>query len=172
MIFFWIVAPIILIFGFVVFWGAPYVPSKRREVREAFEKLYPLSSGDVLVDIGSGDGIVLREASKKGARAVGFELNPLLVLISKFLSRRNGLVVTRLANFWHSSLPEDTTVVYTFGESRDIVRMAKKVAKEAIRLNREVAFISYAFKVPGEVPVKAIETHFLYMYKPLQTKKA
>ena len=77
------IAAVVLLFGFVAFTGAPYVPSRRRDLQKAFDELYRLKKTDVLVDIGSGDGIVLREASRRGARAIGYELQPLLVLISR-----------------------------------------------------------------------------------------
>ena len=48
--------------------GAPYVPSHRRSVVEAFTELRPLTSSDTLVDIGSGDGIVCLVAAQQGAR--------------------------------------------------------------------------------------------------------
>ena len=69
---------IAIIVGFSAFMGAPYLPSHRRDVARAFDELYPLSSSDVLLDIGSGDGVVLRQASKRGARAIGYEIHPLL----------------------------------------------------------------------------------------------
>jgi hypothetical protein len=50
--------------------------------------------------------------------------------------------------------------------------MAKKVADEANRQNRTIAFISYAFSVPGQKATKEFEGYFLYVYKPLQMKKA
>lgn len=168
----WLAIAVVLAFGFVVFWGAPYVPSKRRELAQAFDDLYPLDADDVLVDIGSGDGIVLRQAAKKGAKAIGYELNPFLVLLSRWLSRGEPKITVHLANFWQVPLPADTTVVYTFGESRDIAKMAKKVEKEAQRLERPLVFISYAFAVPGQTPHKTLGAYFLYEYAPLQIKKA
>ena len=162
---------LILLFGLVVLRGAPYVPSKRREVRQAFTELYPLGRDDLVVDIGSGDGIVLREAVRRGARAMGYELNPVLVLISRWLSRHEADVTVRLADFWFVSLPPDTTVVYTFGESRDIARMAKKVANEATRLNKPLVFISYGFMVPGQQPHKQLGAYHLYQYAPLHIEK-
>ena len=169
---YWLATAIVLLFGFVVFFGAPYVPSKRRDLAQAFDELYPLGPDDVLVDIGSGDGVVLRQAAKKGAKAVGYELNPLLVVLSRFLSRREPKVVIYLANFWKAKLPADTTVVYTFGETRDITKMAKKVENEALRLEKTLIFISYAFAVPGQKPHKTLGAYFLYKYAPLQIKKA
>ncbi|MEO7904207.1 MAG: methyltransferase domain-containing protein [Candidatus Saccharimonadales bacterium] len=173
MVWLWITAAIVLIFGVVVFRGAPYVPSRKREIQRAFSELYPLDEDDLLVDIGSGDGIVLRQAAAHGARAVGYELNPILVIISQWLSRdQRGLVRVTLADFWRVALPDDTTVVYVFGESRDIVKMAQKVISEATRLGRPLAFISYGFAVPGLEPVRTVGAYFLYELDPLQEAEA
>ena len=169
---FWLLFISVLTFGFVVFRGAPYVPSRKRQLAIAFEDLYPLSSQDTLVDIGSGDGIVLREAAKRGARAIGYELNPVLVLISRLLSRQQPGVTTRLADFWFVSLPTETTVVYVFGESRDIAKMAKKVRDEAQHLQKVLSFISYGFIVPGLEPEKKVGPYYLYRFTPLHTDEA
>lgn len=172
MIAIWIIAAFVLVFGFVAFWGAPYVPSRRRDIAVAFDELYPLQKADVLVDIGSGDGVVLREAAKRGAKAVGYELNPVLVYISRFLSRKQKNISVKLANFWRTRLPDDVTVVYTFGDSRDIRKMAEKVSMEATRLKRPIAFISYGFAVPHEQPLKSHGAYFLYEFSPLQDAQA
>lgn len=162
---------VVLSFGFVVFFGAPYVPSKKRDIKKALEELYPVGKKDLLVDIGSGDGVVLRMAAERGAVAVGYELNPILVFISRFLSRRHPKVTTVLADFWRVRLPDNTTVIYTFGESRDIKKMAAKVQAEATRLQRPLAFISYGFAVPGLKPSRHTNAHFLYTIAPLQQRE-
>lgn len=167
----WILAGLILLFGFVTFRGAPYVPTKKRDLKRAFDELYLLDETDLLVDIGSGDGVVLREAAKRGARAVGYELNPLLVVVSRLLSRSQPNVTVHFADFWNVELPSKTTVVYTFGESRDIARMATKVEHEATRLGRPLMFISYGFAVPGHTPLQKFGAHYLYKIRPLQSDK-
>jgi hypothetical protein len=169
---FWLFFTVVVVFGFVVFRGAPYVPSKKRQLAVAFDELYPLNSKDVLVDIGSGDGIVLREAAKRNARAIGYELNPVLVGVTRWLSRKQPLVSVHLADFWFVRLPKDTTVVYAFGESRDIKKMAKKVADEATRLGKKLSFISFGFAVPGRTPIKKAGAYYLYEFTPLQSDKA
>lgn len=164
---------VVLLFGLTVFRGAPYVPTKRHNLKKAFRELYPLSSDDLLVDIGSGDGIVLREAARCGARAIGYELNPILVLISRIVSRQlRHLVTIRLADFWLTRLPDDTTIVYTFGESRDIQKMYQKVQKEASRLRKPLYFMSYGFMVPGQTILRQNESFFLYHVPPLQETEA
>jgi hypothetical protein len=45
------IAAVVLLFGFVAFTGAPYVPSRRRDLQKAFDELYQLKKTDVLVDI-------------------------------------------------------------------------------------------------------------------------
>ncbi len=165
-----IVGAVVVLVGFVAFTGAPYVPSKRKDIDRAFDELYKLTSDDVLVDIGAGDGVVLRAAARRGARAVGYEIHPVLVVIARFLSRGDKKVQVRLANFWRTHLPGDTTVVYTFGDARDIAKMYKYVAAEAVRLGRPLSFISYAFDIPGAKPTKKVGAHYLYVIKPLQLR--
>lgn len=157
-----------LLFGFVVFFGAPYVPSKRKDIERAFTDLYPVGSGDTLVDIGSGDGIVLRQAAKRGAAAVGYEINPLLVLLSRWLSRRDPAVTVRFASFWGAQLPRETTIVYVFGDSRDIAKMAGKIKETATELGRPLLLMSYGFTVPGLTHKKQAGPYYLYEIEPLQ----
>lgn len=167
----YVIAGLIVFGGFMVFTGAPYVPSIPRDVRLAFTKLYKLGAHDVLVDIGSGDGIVLREARRRGARAVGYEINPLLALIARVWSWRDAGVTVRWANFWKHSLPDDVTVVYVFGDTRDIVKMHDRIVGEATRLGRPLWVISYGFKVPDAPVVREEGAHILYRCKPLRLPK-
>ena len=163
---------VIVTFGFMAFTGAPYVPSKPKDLRRAFKELYPLGASDHLVDIGSGDGIVLRIASSCGARATGYEINPIINLIARVWSRHDSRVQAKFANFWTANFPDDTTVVYTFGDARDIGRMTQKVEDEASRLGHTLWFISYAFELPGYTAHKTVGAHHLYEIKPLPQAKA
>ena len=54
----------------------PFVPTPQ-EVVEGMLELAQVKKGDVVYDLGSGDGrIVITAAKKYGARAVGFEIDP------------------------------------------------------------------------------------------------
>lgn len=172
MLVFWIFAALVLLFGFVVFRGAPYVPSHKRDVNLAFAELYKLTGKDFLVDVGSGDGVVLRLAAARGAKAVGYELNPALVAISRFLSRRHKNIRVQLADFWLTPLPAETTVVYGFMVSRDIEKMAKKLQKEADQMRRPLYFISYGTALKTRPKIKELGAHHLYRFDPLQEEKA
>lgn len=164
----WSLCGLIFIFGFVVFFGAPYVPSKQKHLKVAFDSLYRLSKKDVLLDLGSGDGRVLREAARRGARAVGYELNPLLVLIANLLTKDKKRAISKVANIWTASFPLDTTVVYIFGDGRDIKRLERKITSEATRLKRELYVISYGFTLPGRAPKNQAAAYYLYEIQPLQ----
>jgi hypothetical protein len=167
----WLIFPgiIVALFLLTVLRGAPYVPSRKADLKRAFTELYPLTKKDLLVDIGSGDGVVLRQAATHGARALGYELNPVLVAISRVLSRRFGeLVQVKLADFWYVKLPPETTIVYTFGESRDINRMYDKVRQEASRLQKPLYFMSYGFEVKDAKELKTDKSFHLYHVTPGQ----
>lgn len=172
MVLLYAVLGIFLIFGIVVFRGAPYVPSHRRFVRQAFDELYKITPDDVLIDIGSGDGIILREAAARGAKAIGYEINPILVVISRLLARGNPRITTRLADLWVTDIPEDTTIIYSFAVSRDVEKVAKKVQQSADKLERPLWLMTYGAWLHSREPVRSLNAHNLYRFEPLQSKKA
>ncbi len=155
--------------------GAPYVPTHKKQANTAFTSLRRVTKKDTVLDIGSGDGVVMLAALQQGAGCVvGYEINPLLVFVTKLrLYRyiRRGRAVVQVKNFWNAAFPDTTTVVYTFGESRDIKKMYQRVQAEATRLGRKIDFISYAFEVPDETRTKQSGAHFLYTVLPLQKEK-
>lgn len=172
MIIFSIFAGLIVLFGFVVFRGAPYVPSHSIEVKRAFDELYPLNKKSVLVDVGSGDGVILRLAAERGATAIGIELNPLLVLFSRLRSIGNDKISVRFGDFWLHALPDTTTVVYAFSVSRDQKKLARKLQREADRLQRPIDLLTYGAGLNDKKPVKVHRGHKLYHFSPLQTGAA
>lgn len=159
-----------LLFLLVVFRGAPYVPSRARDIEGAFEHLYPLGPSDLVVDVGSGDGIVLRAAARRGAQALGYELNPLLVLVSRWLSRHQPRVRVKLADAWITDLPADTTLVYVFSTSRDIEKLGRWVDKQSDQLGRTLYLMSYGIKL-DRTEYRAQGPYYLYRITPLHQEK-
>ena len=99
-----IVVICVLIFLLTALFGAPYVPTQRKQIESVFSKLRPFKRNDVLVDLGSGDGVVLDEAIRAGAsKVIGYEINPILVLISCLRLRSNR---GRFTIFWRSFLED------------------------------------------------------------------
>ncbi|HEY7168959.1 MAG TPA: methyltransferase domain-containing protein [Candidatus Binatia bacterium] len=60
----------------------PFVPSPQ-EVVDRMIEVAGAKKGDVVYDLGSGDGRIVIAAAKKGAKAVGFEIDPSLVKESR-----------------------------------------------------------------------------------------
>lgn len=70
---------------------APFVTTPHEVVSRMLE-LAQIEKGDVLYDLGSGDGrIVIAAAKKYGIKAVGFEIDPVLVKDSRQIIEQAGL---------------------------------------------------------------------------------
>ena len=158
----WILFAVVLLFAVMALTGAPYVPSKLSEIKLAFTKLYKLSAKDLVVDLGSGDGVVLKVASDLGAKAFGVELNPFLVAISRWRLRKKKDVKVKCGNLFKVDCPAETTVVYLFGDGRDIGGMMDVIKGQAKRLGRDLFVISHAFELPDLKPEKKYRAYFLY----------
>ena len=159
-------AAVVLLFGFVIAFGAPYVPSLKKEVRAAFDELYPLNKDDFVVDLGSGDGSVLLVASAYQAGGLGIELNPLLAYISRLrLGKRAKIII---GNMWLAKFPPQTTLVYVFSVSRDVRKLEHLMQQEAVRLDKELMLMTFGAALPTVEPIKTRNAHSLYSFKPLQ----
>jgi SAM-dependent methyltransferase len=68
----------------------PFVPSPQSVVDKMID-LAGVKKGDVVYDLGSGDGRIVIAAAKRGARAVGFEIDPDLVAESRANIQKAGV---------------------------------------------------------------------------------
>src|ERR1700722_11844529 len=85
--------------------GAPYVPILKRDSQKLIE-LANMKPGQTLIDLGCGDGRLLRAAAAQNAHAIGYEINPFMVLIARLACwRQRRLITIRWANFWKTTLP-------------------------------------------------------------------
>jgi len=167
-IIFWGVGLLILFFGVIVFIGAPYVPSRKKDLKQAFEKLYKLNSSDMLVDLGSGDGKVLKLASQFGASSLGYELNPILLLISKFNLRNVQSAKVEWKNCW-TKVPIKTTIIYAFVVTRDVPKLENVIIKSLAGRTKPIYVMTYGSGLRKEFskPVSTIGAHNLYKLEPL-----
>src|SRR5579872_2858900 len=86
---FFVLLAIIYLLGRPLVHGAIYVPTSMRGVREMVKLIDP-KPGDKIIDLGSGDGRILIACAERGASAVGYEINPLLVKRSRRAVARAG----------------------------------------------------------------------------------
>ena len=156
-----VVALIILCFGIVVFFGAPYVPTLKPQVGAALE-LANLKKGQTMLELGCGDGKVLVAAARQGIIIVGYELNPLLAVIAWLRTRRYHKQVKVIwGDFWHTQWPP-ADAVFTFL----LPKYMKKLDKKLIQYeHKPVKLVSFAFRVPGKRAETEKSNVYLYSYR-------
>ena len=153
-----------LLFGLAALFGAPYVPSLKGQVQLAFDELYPVSKADTVVDLGSGDGLVLLEATKRGATAYGYEINPVLVLIAKLRVGKKATV--QMTDMWSTDLPPATTLVYVFSVSRDTKKLGRYMQQQANTLARPLKIMTFGAQLDEYNPIAQQRGHTLYEIQP------
>lgn len=161
-----IVALIVGVFLLTGLTGAPYVPTLKNNLPKVFSELHRLNDEDLLIDLGSGDGGILEEASKVGAKGLGIEINPFLALMASWRFRKNKKIKIKCRNFYTFEFPVETTVIYAFAESLHIRSIYRKIQAEANRLDKTLYFISNAFEVPQVKEVKKLNSFYLYKIEP------
>ncbi|MFZ5535193.1 MAG: class I SAM-dependent methyltransferase [Patescibacteria group bacterium] len=143
--------------------GGPFVPSSKKSV-DAMVALAKIRSGQTIIDVGSGDGRVLFAAAKKGANAIGIEINPYLVRftqIKAFLGAYRGRITVRWQNLWSADLTNaDVVFVYLIPWKMDV--LAKKLKKE---LKPGALVISNSFMFPDWKVVRQDTVNHIYAFR-------
>jgi hypothetical protein len=156
-----IVSFVALVFVLVVFIGAPYLPTLNRQSKVALE-LLDLKPGETLIELGSGDGRMLKAAAQKGLHAVGYEINPFLILISWLYTWKYRTRVRIIwGNYWSRPWPK-ADGVYVFLISNFMKKLDKKLVQYP---HKPLKVASFAFKIPGKKPRAEKDGVLLYIYK-------
>lgn len=156
-----VVFTVVVGLGFVVFFGPPYLPTLRRNMDAALD-LLDLKPGQTMLELGSGDGRVLAAAAKRGIKAVGIELSPLLVVVSWLRTRRYRKDVKIIwGNYFLVAWPP-ADGIFTFMIPRQMPRLHKQIQA---RGHKPVRVASFAFAIPGEEAIREEKGVFLYEYK-------
>jgi hypothetical protein len=152
---------VILCFGFVVCFGPPYVPTLTEQVNVALD-LVDLKKGDTLLELGSGDGKVLLAAARRGWKAVGFELNPLLVIYSRIrLWKYRKHVKIIWGNYWQTRKWPPADGIFTFMIGRQMPRLHRTIE---VWHQKPVRLASFAFAIPTLQPTTFRRGVYLYEY--------
>jgi SAM-dependent methyltransferase len=156
-----LILAVVMCFAFVCFFGAPFVPTRKRWAEQALN-LVKFNERDLVVDLGSGSGTILKLLARRGVRSIGYELNPIMWLISKVRFLTTDLASVKFGNFWRQDLPKNTTLVYVFAVVRDAEKLEKYLAKQA--KGRKLKVITFGFKLPTKKVVKHTKGAFLYQF--------
>lgn len=149
-----------LAFGGVLLFGAPYLPTLKRQREQALD-LLDLSEGETMIELGSGDGGMLIEAAKRGIKSIGYEINPFLFVFSWIRARKyRDMISVKLANFWTTDLPK-ANGIYVFLLDKYMIKLDKKITQEA---KGKIRLVSYTFKIPKKKTESVNEGLYLYIY--------
>ncbi len=130
---------------YAIMFGAPFVPSSKHRI-QTMKQLADLKLSDTLLDVGSGDGRVLRAVAGSVLEARGIEINPILVLWSKIMNKIYGCHNIHIIqkDFWKQSISDvDVLFVYCIDSKMD--RLEEKVMKEMPKGSR---IVSNGFTMP------------------------
>jgi SAM-dependent methyltransferase len=161
---------LIIIFGTLAYGAlsaAPWVPLKKKDIKRLLD-LANLKPGELIYDLGCGDGRLLIMAAKVyGVRAVGFEIALLPYLIAKLKILILGLnkqVKVLYKDFWQIPLsPADAIVCFLTPYA--MKKLERKIPSE---LKPGARFVSYVFQLhslPNKIVSKPLPTDApIYLY--------
>jgi len=142
--------------------GAIYFPSTPVAIKQML-KLAQVSPKDTLVDLGSGDGRILIAAARRGAKAIGYEINPFLVWKSRRQIRQSQL--EKLAkvywkSFWKADFHQATIItIYLFPHLMN--RLQRLLEK---KVNHHLRVVTNDYPFPQLTPSKHHRQVYLYYF--------
>ena len=148
----------------------PFVPTPEIVARYML-KLAEVKPGELVYDLGSGDGqIVIMAAKEFGARAIGVEIRRDLVEESLRKIKEYGLedrVTIIHGDFFKVDISDaDVVTLYLLTSVNE--RLRPKLEKE---LKPGTRVVSHDFEIPGWKPIKVVEineewrSHKIYLYR-------
>ena len=149
----------------------PYVPSPS-EIVETMLKLGEVKRGDILYDLGCGDGrIVITAARKIGARATGVDIDPERIKEAEANASQAGLsdrVRFIQKNLFDADI-NDATVVTLYLLPEVNLKLRPKLLKD---LKVGTRIVSHQFDMGDWKPDKKVEMDWRNLYLWTVTEKA
>jgi tRNA G37 N-methylase Trm5 len=151
-----------------------YVPTPQDVVDEML-KLAKVGKGDVLYDLGSGDGRIAVTAAKRyGIRATGIDIDPQRIQEANENARRNGvtqLVQFRLEDLFKANFSEATVVTLYLLPDLNVKLRPRLLAE----LKPGTRIVSHQFDMGTWQPERKLElngrTIYLWTIPPRQSQK-
>lgn len=128
---------------------APWWRTSKKTAR-AICKLARIKKGDLIYDLGCGDGTALMIAAKEfGARGVGIEIDPFRYWVSKIRVQKNNLsndLKIIRDNFFKQNL-KDADVIFVYLIPKTLEKLLPKFKRDLKKGTRIVSFV-YEIDLP------------------------
>jgi SAM-dependent methyltransferase len=140
-----------------------FVPTPQEVVDEML-KLANVGKGDVLYDLGCGDGRTVISAARLGARAIGIDINPVRIKESEENAAKQGMtgkVTFRLADLFESDFHDATVITLYLLPSLNV-----KLRPTLWKLKPGTRIVSHDFDMGDWKPEKTVELdgHTIYFW--------
>lgn len=150
-------------FGLMFVFGAPWV-STSNKVARAMLKFAAAKKGDVLLDLGCGNGAISILAAKEfGTESIGFDIHPGLIWWARLRAVFYGVAMKttfRRANILKTTLPKaDIITIYLLEALMDELRPL--LVRDLDPLTH---IVSHGFKFSGIEPLKGIKIDEAHVY--------
>ncbi len=141
-----------------------FVPTPAETVDEML-RLANLKEGDVLYDLGSGDGrIPIRAAQLYGIRAVGIDIDPAMITVAEFAAREAGVsdkVRFRNEDIYRADF-RDANVVTLYLSDVLNLKLRPKLLRE---LKPGTKIISHDFRMGDWAPERIVRVPWKTLYR-------
>ena len=133
-----------------------YFAPTPQPVADAMLRLARVTADDVVYDLGSGDGrIAILAAQKYGSRAVGIELDPRLVELSRQVAREGGVADRAIfveGDMFTADI-SSATVVTLYLSARLNLDLEAKLRRE---LRPGTRIVSHQFRIGSWTPIETV----------------
>jgi len=150
-----ILITLILILAYLLFqsfsllFGAFYESTRKKELKTILKFANPKPTVKI-ADLGSGIGKILIPLAKSKAEIHGFEINPVLVIISKIKTRKIKNIHIHWKSFWKPNFKKFNTII-TYQINYLMPRLKRKILKQC---KPKTKIISNTWKFPDWKPEK------------------
>ncbi|PIS04998.1 MAG: hypothetical protein COT81_03480 [Candidatus Buchananbacteria bacterium CG10_big_fil_rev_8_21_14_0_10_42_9] len=130
--------------------AAPWVPTRRTDIKRAI-KLTQIKPGQLVYELGCGDGRVCIEFAKTGARVVGFENSIIPYIAAQIRVARSGLgkhITIKYKNFFKIDYSKPD-VIYNYLSHSAMKKLEPKFQNE---MKPGSKMVSYVFPFPNVKP--------------------
>ncbi len=126
-----------------------WVPTPEALVEKMLD-MAQVTSADVVMDLGSGDGRNVIAAAKRGARAIGVEFNPNMVELSRRSAERAGVAdkASFIEGDMYTADVSQATVLALFLLSTNL----EKLTPTFLRMKPGTRIVDNTFTIPGWTP--------------------